>query len=494
MVQTVLLAIIVLLTLRSIADYGGHLLMRKTGNQIAMQFYDTLFNKILNLPASHYQDLDINFVTDVSSVYINQISQSVAQIAITAVRDILILIGLLLCVAWFDRDWAMLLVLLTPFVFIMMQIIQDQQNTHLHSSEQTLSHQIRRIFNHFKQIKLFGGQQQEYARLNKITQTIQDKTLQRANFKAFITIVCQHIILLIVIAVSYLVSQQVLNNTFAFDQAGAFITAILLMFVPIKRLTIVPQKIQEIQNPLEQLFSLLDQSVVSDQHHGDKTLSKTDGELVFKQISYFSRTQRETILQSVDLTIKAGETVALVCENKQTSTQLIDLILGFSPPATGKILIDGHLFSEIKQADLLAHFSVISATPIFLDDKVAGNIAYGLTQCANEVSITTAAQTAQASSFIREMPEGLQTRINEKEINLTPKQWQQIAIARTLLKNPSILILDNIWPESSQQSLRAALSNTMRNRTTIILMLSFPTTRENIDRVLLLEKGVLTEK
>lgn len=495
MIQSVLLMIIVLLIIRGIADYGSHLLTRKAGNHLGKQFYNTLFNKLLNMPVPHYRIIDKYLVTDVSLSYIEKISRSAIQISVAFTRDTLIIIGLLLGLAWLDSDWALMILLLAPFVFIMMQVIQDQHNDPLRSDTHALNiltHQLQRAFDNFKQIRLYGGQQQEYERLSKTVQTIQDNALHQANYRVFITLLCQQVIFFIAIAITYLISQQVLKNTFSLDEIGALIVAVLLMFFPVRRLASLPQAAHDMRKPLEQLFCLLDELILSDQEGG--SLGETRGELVFKQISFFSQAQQRNILQSVDLLIKPGESVALVCENKQTSAQLVDLMLGFCPPTAGQLLIDGHPFAEIKQADLLAQFAVISKEPIILSDEVAGNIAYGFTQCANEASITAAAQAALASTFIREMPDGFQTRVEDKGASLTREQWQQIAIARALLKNPPVLIIDDLWPGPDQKRLHAALSHLVQKRTTIILLHTLPVTRENIDRVLLLKEGILIEK
>ena len=493
-IQTSLLAIIMLLIIRSTTDFSGHYLMRKAGNHLCMQLNATLFEKLLNLTPRDYQSLDKHQATDTVLINIQQISQSTMQIITLLVRDTLIVMSLVLCLAWLNKDFALLVLLLIPFILLILQVIQGQPNADPRAHPPAfikLANQLQRSIENYRQVRLYGGQRQECRRLKKETQSIQQNDMQQDNYKAFVVALCQLVILLIIVAITYLMLQQVLRETFSLDQISAFVAAALLLIAPIKRLASIPQRLQINQKYLEQVFSLLEQNIASD--HDGKALPKIQGKLTFEHVNFTSQESGKPALCNIDLEIKPGETVALICEDKHIRSLFIDLMLGFHQPTTGKMLLDARPFTEIRHADLLAQFAMISNEPVILNDSVAGNIAYGSTECANEASITAVTHASLASIFVREMPDGLQTHVDESGMNITRQQWQKIAIARAMLKNAPILIIDDLWFQADQVPLNDALAKLTHNRTTIILTHAMPATRECIEHVFLLEDGVISE-
>ncbi|MDR4514418.1 ABC transporter transmembrane domain-containing protein [Nitrosomonas sp.] len=493
--QTGFLAIMILLIIRSLTDYGSQHLARKAGDCLCAQLNADLFGTLLNLPIDRYQKLDKDQATTVALTRINEISLSTIQMLTVLVRDTLMIIGLIACMAWLDRDFALFTALLIPFAVIMLQVIQGQYSAKIRANAplftSLVNHLLRSII-HFRHIRLYGGQQQEYRLLKKISRSLQRDNAHQSNYSAFIETICLLILSMIFVAISYLMLQQGVRNQFSIDQLGAFAAATLLMIAPISRLATIPRLSQKIQKDLEQLFLLLDQRAVYS--HNSQTFLETQGNLFLEAVSFCGPILEKTAQYKLDLHIKSGEIVAFVCQCKQERSLLIDLLLGFHQPSMGKLRLNGNPFDAMEHADLLAHFAMVSDEPVILNKTVAGNIAYGLTECAREASITAAAQLARASEFVREMPNGLQTQVDENGANMTNQQWQIIEIARAQLKNAPILILDNLWLQPNQPFLNEALKNLIQNRTVIVVIQSLPATEDLIDRIFLLNNGVVTEQ
>ncbi|MEZ4720266.1 MAG: hypothetical protein R2813_00125 [Flavobacteriales bacterium] len=193
---------------------------------------------------------------------------------------------------------------------------------------------------------------------------------------------------------------------------------------------------------------------------------------------------------TLDLNIRPGETIAQVVDDSVARLLLMDLLLGLSPPATDKTGRTG------LQPDQTLRFASCAVCRHFrysdISDCIAGNIAYGDARCAHEAHIMQTIRTTGVAGFVRDMPEGLQTRIDGNDASLTRKQWQLVAVARASLRNPPILIIDDLWPRHVQEltdDVFKALTEVMRNRTTILLLPAMPACREGIDRILLLETG-----
>ena len=495
-IKTSLLATSLLLIVFGLADYSSDYMLRKAGNRLHMQLNSTLFSRLLNLPTQQYQNQNVQLAADKALINIKQISQSAVQIITVLVRDTMIIFSLMLCLFWLHRDYASLVLLLIPFAIIMLQVIQGLQHVKPQANSTAFSRlacHLQQSIKNYRQVRLYGGQHQEYQRLKKEALSIQNDELQQTNYKVFIATLYRLIMLLIVVAITYLMIQQVLRGLFTLDQIGAFVMATLLLTTPVKRLARISRTIQNEQKHLEQIFALLDLNTIS--NSDNRVLAEIEGKLTFEHICFFSQETGKPIPNRIDLDIKPGKKVVIVCKDKQARSLLIDLMLGFQQPEAGRMLLDNVPYTEIKHADLLAQFAMIAHEPIILDERVAGNIAYGATRCAHEAHITAVTQAAQASEFVREMPNGLQTRVDENGASMTNEQWQKIEIARALLKNAPILIMDNVWFQSSAQtSFNDALTTLIQNRTTIIVMQSLPTSRQNIDRIYFLDEGTVSEK
>lgn len=495
--QTAMLVFVVLVIIYSVSGYVGQYWMRKAETQLGMQLNNALFGKLLYLPVRHYQLSSDNDAAQAALLHVRSISKTSMQTLTVLIRDTLAVAGLIACLFYLNREIAILICLLIPFVFLMLQLTTGQQTRYPDTGMQNaepdntgLGSRLRQCLENFRYIQLFGGQQQECRYLDSTAQSILNSDNQQNDYKAFVAMLGQLLIVLIGIAMTYLLMQQVIDNTLSIDQAGAFIAIMLLLIMPVSRLAGVSHAPRLMQRQLEQFFSLLDLPAVS--ANGAVSLTEVRGELTLNQVSVRCGEKASCRPYTLDLIINAGETVALVVDDSAARLLLMDLLLGFSPPAMGELKLDGHTYGEIRRCDLFAQFAVISGIPVILSDRIAGNIAYGDTGCAHEARIMQAIQATGVAGFVRDMPEGLQTRIDESGASLTPKQWQLIAIARAYLRNPPILIINDLWPRHAQElsdDVFKSLAAVKQGRTTILLLPVMPACREGIDRILLLETG-----
>ena len=506
--QTALLSVIVVLVLYNAAGFCGRFWMRKVNDQLGMQLNRVLFDKLLHLSARQCHALQNRMAIDEAVSAISAISWESTQIATVLMRDTLAVLGLLVCLTYLNRDFALLAGILVPFIFLMLQVISEPparyagnslhnngcKPAHLHAK---LAAHLRRCIENFKQIRLFGGQQQETQRLNAEVQAQFEHDSQQDNYKAFVVLLCQLLVCLIVVAISYLTLQQVIEDRFGLDQGGMLIAVALLLIMPVKRLAELSHRLEPVQQQLQHLFGLFDLHVVPSpvDNESPAALTETQGVLELQRVAMppvkgFAA-QR---FGELNLKIEARETIALVVEDREIRTWLTDMLLGFCTPVAGKLMLDGRDYSTIAHADLLRQFAVITPEPVILGERVANNIAYGDTGCTNEARIMQTIQNTQVARFVREMPEGLQTRIDESGGSLTHRQWQLIAIARALLKNPPVLVVNTLWPQNERESaddVFKALIQVMQQRTTVLLLPAVPACREGIHRLLVYQDGAL---
>jgi subfamily B ATP-binding cassette protein MsbA len=244
----------------------------------------------------------------------------------------------------------------------------------------------------------------------------------------------------------------------------------------------------------ESIFGLLDRADEPD--NGTITMGRAKGELRFDRVSLRYATADREALIDVSLTIRPGETVALVGGSGSGKTSLVNLVPRFYEPTAGRLFVDGHDVTTLTLSSLRAQLALVSQDVMLFDDTVAANIAYGAMANATPEAIERAASAAHALDFIRAMPQGFATKVGENGVRLSGGQRQRLAIARAILKDAPILILDeatSALDSESERQVQAALDALMHGRTTIVIAHRLSTI-EHADRIVVLEHGRIAEQ
>jgi ATP-binding cassette, subfamily B, bacterial MsbA len=489
-----LLSIITLFLVRGVANFFNIYAVNKLRSKLGDDLRKAMFGKLLSLPITHYSASHKNEIADKFTKDINQTTYATTRLITILTLDSLTIIGLIICIQFLNWDLSFLMFLIAPLLLVLLLTVHgflekpDQKSS---QATKTLTQHILQSIEHHRTIRLNGAQSQENQRFKKHSEALQSTETRQTAINVFVLLLSQIIIILILAAMATLITQQALSQALTLEETGALIAAILLLIIPMQHIADIPRQVQRGEQAIRNVFSLLDLASEANSStnatHDIHDTHNIKGALVFEQVCFYNNMATKPILDNMSFSIKPGEIVALVCANTHERSALIDLILGFSQPTTGKILLDNHLLTDIKLTNLHAHIAMISEHAILLEETVAGNIAYGMNQCTSEAKITAAAKTAHATKFIREMPEGLQTPIGKNGVEITEQQRQHIAIAHALLHNPPILILDEI-PNTTyfeQEDLLDALETLVQGRTTLIITENSPAW-EKIDRVLVL--------
>ena len=267
-----------------------------------------------------------------------------------------------------------------------------------------------------------------------------------------------------------------------------FIGAMLWVVTPIKNLSKLNSVIQEGLASGERVFQVLDIES-EDQDEGDIELGGLEKGITYENLS-FGYSDGEVVLADVDFDIKMGEMVAIVGPSGAGKSTLADLLPRFYRPTSGRITIDGIDISDVRLSSLRSLMGIVTQETILFNDTVFNNIAYGLEDCAEE-NVVRAAKAANAHEFITAMPEGYDTVIGDRGIQLSGGQRQRLAIARALLKNPQILILDEATSSldvESEALVQEAIDRLVKGRTTLVIAHRLSTIR-NADKIIVVENG-----
>jgi subfamily B ATP-binding cassette protein MsbA len=269
----------------------------------------------------------------------------------------------------------------------------------------------------------------------------------------------------------------------------AFLALATTLYRPIKNLSRSYNRVSNSMAGIQRVTEILDLEVETPGQEGSEILTDIRKEIRFENVS-FSYDGEQKVLQDIDLRIGKGQTVALVGKTGVGKTTLSDLIPRFYDPTEGRILIDGVDIRTFSRDSLLHHIAVVTQDPFLFDTSVQENIRYGRLD-ATEEEIIEAARAAFIHDRVLDLPEGYKTRVGDRGARLSGGERQRITIARAILRNPSILILDEATSSldaESEQWVKKAIDNLMEGRTTVAIAHRLSTIR-NADKIVVLEGG-----
>ncbi|NTU43221.1 MAG: ABC transporter ATP-binding protein [Nitrospirales bacterium] len=271
----------------------------------------------------------------------------------------------------------------------------------------------------------------------------------------------------------------------------SFLTALLMIYTPAKRIANASNNIQQAKAVMERLDELL---IRQGEKDGLDELPPLSDRIEFRDVGFKYPTSRDYVLKDVSMTVLKGEIVAIVGRSGAGKTSLVDLIPRFYDPLQGSVLIDGKDIATVSLRSLRDQVGLVSQDVILFNDTVRANISFGKPD-ASEDEIVGAAKAAYAHDFIMNLPQGYDTLIGERGVMISGGQRQRLSIARAILKNPPILILDeatSALDTESEMMLQKALDSLMAERTTIVIAHRLSTIKK-ADRIIVLEKGMIVE-
>ncbi|MGH8568606.1 MAG: ATP-binding cassette domain-containing protein, partial [Gammaproteobacteria bacterium] len=289
--------------------------------------------------------------------------------------------------------------------------------------------------------------------------------------------------------VTYLAATQSAAGELSVGEFVSFFTGMTLLLPPIKRITGINEHLQRGLAAAHSVFKLIDEGLEPDL--GGVEIGRARGEIVFSEVGLRYEHRRAHALTAVSVTIEAGETVALVGASGSGKSSLVNLIPRFYLPTEGRILLDGFDIADLGLTSLRRNIALVSQDILLFNDSVRNNIAYGALRGVGTAEVLQAAQAAHVLEFVRELPDGLETLVGENGVRLSGGQRQRLAIARAILKDAPVLILDEATSSldaASERHIQEALETLRRGRTCLIIAHRLSTI-EMADRIIVLKDG-----
>ncbi len=474
------------------AGYG----MQWVGNKLILNLRNLMFKKLLEVPVSYYHATTTG--TLMSKVTHDVVGlQAAATTTLNAlVRGSFTLATLL--VTMFVLNWKLTLITFAtvPLLGWVISIFGKRLREISRASQRAnagITDVLEETIASHRVIKIFGAQDYEATRFDAAANRIRRLNMKQSAAAAASNPFTHLIVSIAIAIIVYVAASRRFGAPMAVEDFVAFIVSAAALVPQIKGLTSVSEQIQRGLAAAESVFGLIDSPAETD--HGTIVLPRARGEIVFQDVTLYYPDRPQPALEHLSLTIRPGETVALVGPSGGGKTSLINLIPRFFTPGTGGITLDGHDLQTIRLQSLREQIALVSQDVVLFNDSVAANIAYGQTKSVSQADLERVAQAAQALDFIRALPEGFATIIGENGARLSGGQRQRIAIARALLKDAPLLLLDeatSALDSESERAVQSALETLMKGRTSIVVAHRLSTI-ENADRIIVMAGGRIVE-
>lgn len=487
--------LIFIAALNGLGMLTSNYLLAKVSQSVTLELRKELFARILRWPAPTYQQHPTGLIV---SKFVNEANfalSSSAKSAIILVRDSVQMAALTITLVWHNWFLAIVTLLLAPLVYKLLKTISQKVKSVMAGSQQNVASLIMRVKETYEAerlIKVSGTTQAEKKRFEALNAEISQLALRITKITSLGTPVTQLIGMSGVAVVLAIALWQVQKGMLTLGEFITFLTAMLLLLQPLKRLAGINTALVGITVAAESIFATLDQPMETDD--GDKTLEQVRGNVTFEHVSLrYPGTERDAV-HDFTLDVHPGESIALVGLSGSGKTSLVNMIPRFWAPTEGRILIDGTDVREVSLASLREQIAIVSQDVFIFDGTIRENIAYAQPNATDE-DIKAAVEAAALSDFVANLPEGLDTPVGEAGSKLSGGQKQRISIARALLKNAPILILDeatSALDSASEAAIKVALERLMAKRTTFIVAHRLSTIR-NATRIVTMEEGVVRE-
>jgi len=489
-------AVLLIFVARGAASFIVGYAMQWVANNVLRDLRMAMYEKLICLPTSFFDKSNSGRLISKMIVEVHMVLLVATNVVTVVIRDSLVLIGLLAWLFWLNWQLTLIVLTLLPvlaaFSFRFSKRMREVSGKFM-SATGDMTATIEEAIAGNRVIKVFGGHDYETKRFGDVSASYRGQAMRLAIAQSVQSPVTQLIAAVGVAAILTIALMQSRTGAATVGDFVSFITAMLMMFGPLRHLTDVNSQMQRGLVAAESIFSLIDENTERDA--GKKTLARAIGSIVFTEISLCYPGRDRPAVEAVNLEIPAGKTFALVGPSGSGKTSLISLLPRLYEPTAGKIKIDDVSIDELKLRSLREQLALVSQDVILFNDTIGRNIAYGRDNISEE-AIWQAVRAADLEQFIRSLPEGLQTMVGDRGVRLSGGQRQRVAIARAVIKDAPILILDeatSALDTASEASVKAAIDRLRHNRTTLIVAHRLSTV-ENADWVVVMDGGKIVQQ
>ncbi len=470
-------------------------LVTRLGERVVADIRKAVFSRVIGLSPSFYEKVMTGEILSRITTDTTLIQSVIGSSVSVALRNVLIFIGGMILMLFTSAKLTGLVLLIVPLVVIpiltlgrKLRVLSRENQDWIAASSGQASEALGAV----QTVQSYAQEDTSRERFSNVTESAFDVARRRINVRALMTVAVMFLVFAGVVGVLWIGAQDVRNEVMSSGALVQFVIYSIMVAGAVAALSEVWGELQRAAGATERLVELLNATdTVNDPTEPVACPQVLSGAVAFEGVGfvYPARPDRQT-LTGIDLTVAAGETVALVGPSGAGKTTMMQLIQRFYDPAEGRITLDGFDLRDMKRSDFRQQISVVPQDPFIFAGSAADNIRFGRPE-ASDAEVYAAAKAAAADAFIAALPEGYETKLGERGVMLSGGQKQRVAIARAILRDAPILLLDeatSALDAASEKAVQQAVETLSQNRTTIIVAHRLATVKK-ADRIIVMEDG-----
>lgn len=496
MLNLIAAGILVVMFTRGVFYYGQSYLVSYVGQRVIIDVRSVLFRKFQRMPLSYYDKQQTGTVMSYITNDVAVMQSAIVDNLIELVTEGSILIGSLAMMIYLDWKLSLLTLMTIPLVGFAMKIFGrklKRSSTVIQERVAEITSLLQESISAIRVVKSFVRESYEIKRFEEQNWRNFQAAMKNVKLSSLLTPTVEFLAAIAVTFIVWFGGYEVVNEVITAGELVAFLTYAVNLANPVKRLSRVYAAIQKAMAAAERVFDIMDLDEKITDVPGAKPLPPIKGKVEFKDIT-FSYKEGQPALQHIFLKAEPGQMIALVGPSGSGKSTIANLIPRFYDVDSGVITIDDHDIRQVTADSLREQIGLVPQETMLFSTSVMENIRYGRLEATDE-EVIEAAKAANAEEFIKELPEGYDTKLGERGLNLSGGQRQRLAIARAILKNPRVLILDeatSALDTESEKIVQDALDNLMVGRTSFVIAHRLSTIF-NADQIFVVENGHLRE-
>jgi len=467
-------AIIIAFSIKGLSLYFARTILIKLANEVVRVLQVELSSCVLKsdthtLEAKHSGKYIQHFLYDISLI-----TQLVGHGTLNLMKDSLTLIVLVALMFYQNWKLACFALIMMPLAAIVAKSLGKRVGKASTESANVigkLTAFLSEMVKGSRMIKIYQQENFEYERSKKITTEHMNKQNKIGLVMIRVTPIMEIMTGIMIAGFIYYSGLMVSTGEIEINNFFSFLTAMMLAYQPIRSLATINMLFYQGAAGAERVFNIIDTETNIKENNSAKNLTMNKGNVEFKNVSFSYPNTKDQAIKNVNISIEGGTTAALVGHSGAGKSTIINLLPRFYDPENGKIFIDGQNIKDISLFSLRKNISLVSQDTILFDDTVRANIAYANQEASND-QIKKACEFAAADEFIEKLPQSYETMIGENGIRLSGGQKQRISIARAILKDTPIILLDEATSSldaDSEEKVQNAILNLTKNKTTLVI-------------------------
>lgn len=499
MIQLSLVAgmMIVVYFLKGVAYYGKSYLVAYVSQKSIRDMRNDLYSHLHNLSLSFYSKNKTGDILSRVTNDVKQLESSMIKTTVGSIDKVFTLIGGIIYLVYLNYRLTVFLIIILPvitYVITKFNYKLKRVSRRVQIKIADVSDVLQETLSAVRVVKSFGREEYEYQRFSSENQANFRAKMKKTQYGSILTPLVEFLAAISFTAILWYGGYEVMQGRMKASELIAFFTLLLTITEPLRSITKLSKRLQQLFASAERVFEIMDtESELRENDENKIELKEVEGEVVYDDVS-FAYNEDEIVLSNINLKASPGEVVALVGHSGAGKTTMVDLIPRFFDPISGRMRLDGHDLQDLKIDSLRDFIGIVPQETILFSGSLRDNIAYGDLEAEDE-AIKEAAKAANAHQFIMGFKNGYDTVVGERGVGLSGGQKQRISIARAILKDPKILILDEATSSLDSESealVQEALDHLMENRTTFIIAHRLSTI-QNADKIVVLEQGRIVE-